>query len=70
MEKPYYVWSTTMAGWASNSGPYTSELTDAKVFSRAEAEARCILHYRQNDGQFGLIPVSVDDIMHIVELAK
>lgn len=56
-----------MAGWATNAGTYSSELTDAKEFPRHQAIARCILHIRRAENAIGLIPVSTADVNEIMD---
>lgn len=70
MEQSYYIWSAAMQGWALHSGGYGSELKEAKTFSRHDALARCILHFRKSDMLLGLIPVAVDDMLFITEQTK
>lgn len=70
MEQSYYVWSTAMQGWATYSGAYTSDLKEARTFGRYEALARCILHYKKEDGVLGLLPINADDLNYVTEKSK
>lgn len=65
MEQTYYLWSAAMQGWALYGGGYGTELKDAKQFSKHEAFARCILHFRKSEDLFGLLPVAVGALAEI-----
>ena len=64
MEHTYYLWSTAMQGWAGPAG-YTTELKDATPFSRHQAMARCILHFRKSEITFGLLMINEADLIEI-----
>ena len=61
----YYLWSVKMNGWMTSSGVGTSNISDATKYTHAEALLMCKRHYKNGLTEFGLIPVSVDDIEEI-----
>lgn len=61
----YYLWSAAMQGWALHGGGYGTELKDAKQFPKHDAIARCILHLRKSEEQFGLLPIAISDLAEI-----
>lgn len=67
MENEYILWSAAMQGWATNAGTYGTELKDAKRFTRHDALARCILHFRKQEDAIGLLPVRSDDVAYITD---
>lgn len=59
----YLIYSVKMNGWITAAGIYTSEVKDAKRFSRADAIRSCRVHY--SGGNFGWVPVYENDLKHV-----
>lgn len=70
MEPTYILWSTRASGWLSSSGHYVSTISDARKFGREEAFDYCRIHYKNGYSEFGLIPISLNDLAFIRELAN
>lgn len=56
----YVLWSAKLGGWMSRSATYTSELDDAKRFTKDEAFELCRTQHNKNN--FGLLPVHTQDL--------
>lgn len=66
----YYLWSTRAQGWLSPGGHYVGNLSDARIFGEHEALDYCRIHYKNGYSEFGLVPVSLNLLQHIRELAN
>lgn len=61
-ESLYVIWSTPLHGWVTRTATYSSDLEDAKRFSRDEAIKACQGHLDRQSRGFGWIPVYVNDL--------
>lgn len=62
----FVLWSTRAGGWLTPGAQYSSDLSEAERFTHEKAISRCKIH-RGGMSQFGLVPVSEEDLK---ELAK
>lgn len=62
----YLIWSIRMQAWVSTAGTGTSEITQAKVFSRNAAFTFCVKQ-RGHQGELNAIPVHAADIKQLQE---
>ena len=63
--KNYIIYSTKMQGWLNANGVYTSEIKDAKQFTRNEALAKTNIQFNTRDKSFGYLPINTVDLMDI-----
>lgn len=66
-EDKYVLWSGRLTGWLSNGGTYVNLVKDARKFSRTEAMEYCEIHYRNGYAEYGLLPVSLSDLLEIAK---
>jgi hypothetical protein len=55
----YYLASLKLSGWMSKTGQYTTDIKDAREFTRAEALAMVA---RQRGGGNVIVPVCKEDL--------
>lgn len=58
----YYLWSTRLSGWFTAGGTYTSDPKQAKIYTHAEAIKQARIHYRNGMSEYGLLPISIEDL--------
>lgn len=56
----YLLWSTTLSGFLTSSGTYTSQWKEAQEFNELDARTRCKARYDERQEAFILLPVSVE----------
>lgn len=61
MEEIYYLYSPRGLGWFTSASTYSSELSQAKEFSRSEALAMRRKH--TTDAGHNMLPVRKDDMI-------
>lgn len=54
----YHLWNARNGGWMTRGATYTSELSEARTFTHAEALQMCKVHKSQD--AYGLIPVDAE----------
>jgi len=66
----FYLWSTRAQGWLSPGGHFTNQMSDARVFDEAEAFDYCKVHYKNGFSEYGLLPIRLNDLQRIRDLAN
>lgn len=54
----YLLWNARNGGWLTRGGTYSSELPEARPFTRADAIEMCKVHKAMD--AYGLIPVDAE----------
>lgn len=67
MDALYVIWSGSMNGWLTPTATYSSDLADAKRFTRDAAIAACKTHLDKRERAFGWLPVYVLDLEAVKE---
>lgn len=66
MNSKYILWSGRLSGWLTAGGTYSSNRSEAKIFTRDEAIDYCRAQYRTGLSEFGLLPVALSDLGEIM----